>query len=61
MTKKDQAIRAALADYMRAEGCGCCRDNKAQEKAEATLAKLLKVPKYKDGSGFNFHKFRSKP
>ena len=52
-------IRRAVADYMHGEGCGCCSNAEMQNKAEALLAKLLRVPKYKDGSGYDFSKFRS--
>lgn len=52
--------RNLIADYMRAEGCGCCANDIAQNEAEVKLAKLLKVPKYPDGSGYNFGKFESK-
>ena len=51
-------VRAALAAYMQAEGCGCCRDRDAHEVAAADLAKLLRVPKYDDGSGYDFDRFR---
>lgn len=67
MTEKSQfakmlaEIRTALADYMRAEGCSCCRDRDAHENAAARLAKLLSVKKYKDGSGYDFSKYRSEP
>lgn len=53
------AIRRALADYMRAEGCSCCRDSDAHKEAGDALAKLLRVPKYADQSGYNFDKFRT--
>lgn len=53
-------IRTAVADYMSTEGCGCCRDVDGHKDNKATLATLLKVPKYKDGSDYNFHKFKSK-
>ena len=49
-----------MANYMRSEGCGCCQDHDAHKEAEAVLGKMLKVPKYKDGSGYNFPKFRTK-
>lgn len=61
MTVTEKAIRTAVADYMRAEGCSCCRDSDRHEAATAQLAKLLRVPKYDDESGFNFAKFRTKP
>ncbi len=54
-------IRSAVADYMRSDGCSCCRDIEAHERHEEVLAKMLDVPKYKDGSGHNFAKFKSKP
>lgn len=53
-------IRAAMADYMFASECGCCADYDAQKVAEESLAKLLRVPKYSDGSGYDFNKFRHK-
>lgn len=53
-------IRTAVADYIRAEGCSCCRDIEGHKKAQKRIAKLLKVPPYSDGSGFDFSKFRTK-
>ena len=50
-------VRKALAAYMRAEGCSCCRNETAHAEAAARLAKLLRVPKYTDGSGYDFNKF----
>lgn len=58
--KARAAIRTALADYMWSEGCSCCQDRDAHDSAKATLGKLLRVPKYEDGSGYDFSKFRSK-
>lgn len=58
MTKLTE-LRRAIADYMYSEGCSCCRGSDHDKHAEI-IAKLLKVPKYKDGSGYNFPKFRSK-
>jgi methionine aminopeptidase len=52
-------IRQALADYMKAEGCSCCRNEGEHAEAAARLAKLLRVPKYQDGSGYNFARFQS--
>jgi hypothetical protein len=51
-------IRRAVADYMHSEGCGCCTGLKHQKHA-AALAELLRVPKYKDGSGYDFARFRT--
>ena len=53
-------IRRALADYIGSEGCDCCQNREPHRAAEAVLAKLLRVPKYKDGSGFDFARFRTK-
>ena len=54
-------IRQAVADYMRSEGCSCCRDIEAHEQHKAQLAKLLHVPKYESGLGYDFARFQSKP
>ena len=51
-------VRQALTEYIASEGCGCCRDYERHEVAAAELGKLLRVPKYSDGSGYNFYKFR---
>jgi hypothetical protein len=53
------AIRTALADYMRSEGCSCCEDTDTHKEAGARLAKLLRVPRYKDGSGYDFDRYRT--
>lgn len=61
MTKEERAeLRQAVADYMRSEGCSCCRDMKAHEIHAARLAKLLKVQKYADSSGYDFCRYMSK-
>ena len=52
-------IRSAIADYMKSEGCSCCQDTDKHDKAKERLAKLLRVPKYKDGSGYDFGKYES--
>lgn len=55
-----EEIRQAFADYQRAEGCSCCRNIEAQEKAEKRLGKLLDAKPYDDGSGFDWSIYRSK-
>lgn len=55
-----RALRKAVADYMNSEGCSCCQNVDAHEKHKAELARLLHVPKYPDGSGYDFSKFRTK-
>jgi hypothetical protein len=60
MTSEERAeIRRLVADYMRSEGCTCCRDTEAHEKHAEALAKLLKVRKYSDGSGYDFARHRT--
>lgn len=54
-------IRRALADYMQSEGCSCCQDVEAHAEASRRLAKLLRIPRYEDGSGFDFRKYLTKP
>jgi hypothetical protein len=62
MTRKPidiKSIRTAVADYMRSEGCSCCRDTEAHFKHGEALGKLLRVKKYPDGSGYDFKKYRT--
>lgn len=54
-----EEIRQAIADYMCSEGCSCCRDIRAHEINEKRIAELLEVPKYDDGSGYDFTLFCS--
>lgn len=62
MTKeKIAAIRNALADYIRSEGCSCCQNTPKHEDAARRLAGLLDVPMYDDGSGYDFYKFPTDP
>jgi len=59
MTKDElQALRTAVANYMWSEGCSCCRNIDDHKEHAEVLAKLLKVPKYSDGSGYDFSRFR---
>ena len=53
MTKKElDALRTAVADYMRSEGCSCCQDREAHKKHRARLGELLNV-----GSEDGWHDF----
>lgn len=52
-------IRTAIADYMRSEGCSCCRDVDAHKIHKEVIAKLLNVKKYSDGSGYDFSLYRT--
>ena len=56
---KLEKIRTAVADYMTSEGCGCCQNIDAHKEHTETLAVLLNVPPYSDGSGYNFYLFCS--
>lgn len=58
-TELRNAIRTAIADYMNSEGCSCCRNKEKHSAAQKRLAKLLSVPACKDGSGYDFYKFKS--
>lgn len=60
LAKEVRGIRSAVADYMHSEGCGCCQDRESHKLHEERLANLLNVPKYSDGSGYDFSKFRTK-
>lgn len=53
------ALQKAVADYMWSEGCSCCQNVKAHEKAEARLAELLKPDAYEDGSGWDWGKYKT--
>lgn len=55
-----QALRTAIAELIATEGCGCCSDYDKHEAAKAKLGRLLDVPMYSDGSGYDFNKFREK-
>jgi hypothetical protein len=60
MTPKERSeIRRLIADYMRSEGCTCCQDREAHAEHAEALAKMLKVRKYEDGSGYDFAYYRS--
>ena len=52
-------IRKAVANYISSEGCGCC-EGQYHHEHKRSLAKSLKIPKYKDGSGYDFLKFVNK-
>jgi hypothetical protein len=58
--KEREILRRAVADYMGSEGCSCCRNVEAHKQHAAVLAKLLRVPKFSDNSGYAFFKFQTK-
>lgn len=53
-------IKNAIADYVASEGCFCCENTEEHQKAKLRIAKLLRIPKYDDGSGFDFGKYETK-
>jgi hypothetical protein len=59
LLKFRRALRTAVADYMGSEGCSCCENTDEHKKHRALLGKLLKVPMYKDRSGYDFSRFQS--
>lgn len=59
LTRLRKALRTAVADYMRSEGCSCCRDSEAHEAHTKALAQLLNVKQYPDGSGYDFGPYRT--
>ena len=58
LTETTKRVREEVAKLYCASGCSCCRDDKAWEEAGKELARLLNIPPYEDGSGFNFYKVR---
>lgn len=60
LERQTVALRNAVADLLWSVGCGCCGDWAARKAAEERIAKLLGVPAYADGSGYDFTKYRSK-
>lgn len=58
--EREIEIRRLIADYMAAEGCSCCQSIDRHREIKEKLALLLNVPKYSDGSGWNFGKFETK-
>jgi methionine aminopeptidase len=54
------AIRRAVADFVASQGCGCCSNMDKHDAHAETLGALLRVPKYADGSGRDFYRFKTK-
>ena len=52
------ALRDLVATLWCAGGCACCRDDDAWEKASNELAELFGVPRYEDGSGYDWYSVR---
>ncbi len=52
-------LRNAVADYTRSEGCGCCSHSDHGDHG-ARLGAMLGIPKYADGSGYDYSTFETK-
>lgn len=57
--KELNELRTAIADYMSSEGCSCCQDIGQHKVNQERIAKILKVPAYSDGSGYDFSPFKT--
>ena len=47
-------VRIALTEYVRSEGCSCCRGSNHDEHGNQ-LGKLLGYPKYKDSNQYDLY------
>jgi len=57
-----EKLRQAFSDYVRSEGCSCCRDEVTHAAAAADrLGELLGFTPYPDGSGYDFYAVPSTP
>ena len=61
LSKKMIEVRRAVADYMRSEGCSCCRDDAMHTEASDRLGKLLEMKRYDDDSGYDFYEHCTEP
>jgi hypothetical protein len=50
-------IRTAVADYIKTEGCDCCRDSEPHKEALDKIAVLLDMDRYSDDSGVDYGKY----
>jgi len=51
----DPKIKEQVAKLYCAAGCNCCRNDEEWSEADNTLAEMLGVPKYADGSGNDWY------
>lgn len=59
LRKFKKNVKEAIANYMFSEGCSCCEGSNHDEH-KRVIAEMLNVPKYRDGSGYDFSRFCSK-
>jgi hypothetical protein len=53
-----ERLRGLVAKLYCAAGCSCCRDDTAWEAASDELAEGFNIPKYEDGSGYDWYSVR---
>jgi hypothetical protein len=53
--KKSDKIRLLVVQLYCASGCSCCRDDEEWKRCGDALGRLLDIPPYGDGSGFDFY------
>lgn len=56
MTKLEK-IKYMVAEYMASEGCSCCESSSHESDGEV-LCEALGMPKFDDGSGYDFWSVR---
>lgn len=55
---ENAALREWVAKLYCAAGCDCCRDTDGWYEAAGKLGEMLNIPKYDDGSGYDFYAVR---
>lgn len=54
MTMLLKIIRKNVGELIMASGCSCCQNTEEWEKRKKILGYVLRFPKFKDGSGYDF-------
>lgn len=55
LSRQIAQVRVDVAKLYCASGCSCCRDDEGWSAASNALGQALAIPKYEDGSGYNFY------
>ena len=50
----DTELRKLIAKVITTEGCDCC-EGKEHNKLQNELAQALNIPRYSDGSGYDWY------
>lgn len=53
LKKRIKEIRIIIARYVGGEGCSCCESD-GHKDVKKELGRILRIPKYSDGSGYDF-------